>query len=190
MSKEQRQAFVYTWAFRFAQSGLFIVIVYFAIGLHLSINSANVLGIAATLSGFLMHLLAAISLIDVPKYAPTNAPIANTVPSQHEHKHLHFHVTARNYPRGHYIYVIRDMDVTGYYKIGRTNTPEIRLSTFEVKLPFRIEIISLFACKNAAIKESELHTQYANKRIRGEWFALESEDVMYLKSLGEKSHGA
>lgn len=178
MNQEQRNAFVMKWILRFGRAALVVMIVFFAIALHLSINSGNVQQIATAFSGLILHLIFAVSLIDYPANASDAKPV-----EKHMHKHLHFHVSPHNYPRGHYIYVIRDKDVTGHYKIGRTNSPYIRLSTFEVKLPFEIEIIAIFACQNATIMESELHQRYAHKRVRGEWFALDESDIAELKQM-------
>jgi len=39
------------------------------------------------------------------------------------------------YPVGRYVYVIQDVDVSRYCKIGRTNKPSKRLQRFDVVLP-------------------------------------------------------
>lgn len=86
---------------------------------------------------------------------------------------------ARN-PQG-YVYLIQSS--TGHYKIGHTANPLKRLRTFEAKLPFEIEYVHLIATTNRFALEKELHTKFADRRVRGEWFALTSADIAYIKLL-------
>lgn len=34
--------------------------------------------------------------------------------------------------------------------------------------------------------ESQLHVRFKDKRLRGEWFRLDEDDLTYIKSLGAK----
>jgi len=76
-------------------------------------------------------------------------------------------------PEG-YIYVIRDMDITGQYKIGKTNHPATRLYNFGVQLPIRTEVVLVKSSKNANEAEKVLHRRFRHVRQRGEWFKLSS----------------
>lgn len=69
-----------------------------------------------------------------------------------------------------------------HYKIGHTNNPENRLRTFNVKLPFDVEYEHLIECKDRFIAERDLHALFAAKRINGEWFALDPDDIAFIKS--------
>lgn len=82
-----------------------------------------------------------------------------------------------------YVYLIKDVSMTGHYKIGKTRNPHDRLSTFGVKLPFEIETVCLIRCDRYHELESNLHRQFADKRVNGEWFNLSPEDVEYIKGL-------
>jgi len=80
-----------------------------------------------------------------------------------------------------YVYLIQGEN--GFYKIGRTVAPENRMKTFNVKLPFNVEYICLVKHDDHVSLETELHERFAAKRINGEWFALNDEDVTYIKAL-------
>lgn len=75
-------------------------------------------------------------------------------------------------PRSGYVYIIQDIDVTNFCKIGRTNNPTRRLYEFGVKLPFRIGLLHLLRCDDMVAFETSLHETFAHKRVRGEWFEL------------------
>lgn len=82
-----------------------------------------------------------------------------------------------------WIYVIRERS-DGHYKIGKAKDAELRTATFEVKLPFKIEPVCKIPAANRHQLERELHDMFADRRVGGEWFALEDADVAFLKSLG------
>lgn len=82
-----------------------------------------------------------------------------------------------------YVYLLQSP--TGAYKIGRTKNPKSRLKTFEVKLPFEVEFTALIQTRDMYQLEIDLHTKYASKKIKGEWFRLEQEDVDYIKGLAQ-----
>lgn len=87
----------------------------------------------------------------------------------------------RRQVRAGYIYVIQSQ--SGEYKIGLSETPKKRISKLEVKLPFDIEVIHLIQTDDMHRLESSLHMTFEAKRVRGEWFALDSEDVDYIKQM-------
>lgn len=80
-----------------------------------------------------------------------------------------------------YVYLLQSP--TGAYKIGRTINPANRLKTFTVKLPFEVEYICTIKTPDMVALEQELHARFASKRINGEWFALNDEDIAYIKGL-------
>lgn len=80
-----------------------------------------------------------------------------------------------------YVYLMKDVS-NNYYKIGISKTPEYRERTLQSEKP-TIEMIcnkKLPARKIAEAFEKALHTAFADKRIRGEWFSLDENDVMLL----------
>ena len=70
----------------------------------------------------------------------------------------------------------------GYYKIGISNHPKYREHTLQSEKP----TIVLLKAKQFPIRsiaeayEAALHKTYANKRLRGEWFNLDEQDVENL----------
>jgi len=72
---------------------------------------------------------------------------------------------------------------TGEYKIGMTKNPRDRLGTFEVKLPFKVDFVHIIKCQDRYNAEKRLHAQYAHKRLNGEWFRLNDQDVEAIKRI-------
>ena len=79
------------------------------------------------------------------------------------------------------VYVIRS--ISGYYKIGHTNDISNRLHTFTVKLPFEIELEVWILAEDCRGLEAWMHRHFASKRVNGEWFSLNNNDLEYLKDL-------
>lgn len=96
---------------------------------------------------------------------------------------------ANNLPKGKdkngYVYLLKTDK--GFWKIGRSKTPDGRKKTFGVTLPFDVEFECLIKTSDMWLLESKLHAQYASKRIDGEWFKLDTDDVEYIKSLAGAS---
>jgi hypothetical protein len=84
--------------------------------------------------------------------------------------------------RAGFVYVVKQVG-GDHYKIGRTVDPDDRLTTFNVKLPFPVEFEILIKCEDMYKLESDLHYQYASKRIRGEWFQLDANDLEAIRGL-------
>lgn len=80
-----------------------------------------------------------------------------------------------------YVYLLKSDN--GHHKIGKAKNPEDRLKTFTVKLPFHVEYICTIKTNDMRVLEETLHERFANKRIDGEWFNLETEDIEYIKGL-------
>lgn len=80
-----------------------------------------------------------------------------------------------------YVYLIQSPQ--GAYKIGKTRNPESRFQTFGLTLPFEIEYVCVIKTNLMSNLEKELHERFAHKRLRGEWFQLEPNDVSYIMSL-------
>jgi predicted DNA-binding transcriptional regulator len=63
---------------------------------------------------------------------------------------------------------------TGYYKIGWSKNPSKREKTLQSEKP---TIKFLITIDGRVQDESYLHKVFGAKRIRGEWFAMDSQDV-------------
>ncbi len=72
-----------------------------------------------------------------------------------------------------FIYLMLD-ESTGMYKLGRTNNPLKREITLQSEKP-TIKLIA--KAKRDKRHEKILHKQYKEKRVRGEWFSLNEDDV-------------
>jgi len=81
-----------------------------------------------------------------------------------------------------FVYLLREIN-GAHYKIGKTKNPESRAKTFGVQLPYSVEYECVINTPSMSVLETALHERYAHKRINGEWFALDPEDVEYIKAL-------
>lgn len=79
-----------------------------------------------------------------------------------------------------YIYVIRAVDE--HYKIGLTVNPVTRLRQLRAGSPHDLAFEILAPCDDIYRIESVLHTQYANQRIKGEWFTLSADDLTDIRT--------
>jgi len=76
------------------------------------------------------------------------------------------------------VYVMIDKN-TGLYKIGRSTNPTRREKTLQSEKP-TIEL--LFHNSGFHFDETALHRKFADKRVRGEWFKLDADDLSEVKS--------
>jgi hypothetical protein len=86
-------------------------------------------------------------------------------------------------PPAQYVYLIQDISVTGSCKIGKTNHPSRRAREFGVLLPMKTRVIHIIRTEDMQALEKQLHRLYAAKRVNGEWFKLDTEDIEHIKSL-------
>jgi hypothetical protein len=71
---------------------------------------------------------------------------------------------------------------SGLYKIGKAEDIRKRISDFRV-LPFDLILLHQFQSDNALLDEARLHSIFALKRVKGEWFELSDSDLIWFKSL-------
>ena len=84
-------------------------------------------------------------------------------------------------PKGQ-IYI---MECGGYYKIGVSKNIKQRQKQLN-KRPFKVNIIYKSPINEDYYSmEKELHTQYDDKRINGEWFNLNQNDIETIKTILE-----
>lgn len=77
------------------------------------------------------------------------------------------------------IYLMKD-ERTGFHKIGFSNKPSAREKTLQSDNPLIVMVGSWPGVKK---NERELHECFADKRIRGEWFDLTSEDTLLIQQI-------
>ncbi len=68
---------------------------------------------------------------------------------------------------------------TKYYKIGKSDSPLKREKTLQSEKP-TIQLIYYFESYDN--DEKILHQKFKDKRIRGEWFNLDENDIEYIKN--------
>lgn len=81
-----------------------------------------------------------------------------------------------------YVYLVK---LNNHYKIGIADNPESRLKEFTL-LPYELETIIVEKVLDNYGLEKELHEKYKHKRIRGEWFELDLQDVEEVKTILRK----
>jgi len=87
------------------------------------------------------------------------------------------------------IYLISSGDIDKQYKIGYTRrNVEARIREFRTGNSNNLEIISIFESKWGTKIESSLHRRYASKKIGGEWFNLDKEEVNRFQEDCKKIH--
>lgn len=84
-----------------------------------------------------------------------------------------------------FVYLIRDVEISGFCKIGRTLRPHQRLDLFSVKLPFRIEVLAMIQTDDYVALEADLQEYFNHRHARGEWFALTDQDIAAIQSLAD-----
>jgi hypothetical protein len=78
------------------------------------------------------------------------------------------------------IYLIADKQRM-YCKIGKANAPVQRLDEIQVGCPLDLEIVCIV--QGSFSEEKELHEQFKQFYIRGEWFRYDTTIETYMKSL-------
>lgn len=78
------------------------------------------------------------------------------------------------------------MEGDGYHKIGYSKRVPARRVQLATKLPFELKLICVIRSDNATLLEQQLHEQFADKRLCGEWFHLNESDIAYIKSLKQQ----
>ena len=80
-----------------------------------------------------------------------------------------------------YVYLVKEMN-QGHVKIGRSKDIRDRLQTFNVKLPFKIELLHTIFCEDYVFSEKILHNHFDDLRVDGEWFSLAEKDINEIKN--------
>lgn len=84
-------------------------------------------------------------------------------------------------PNG-FVYLIHDRTANSY-KIGLSKNPKSRLSSMQTGTTNELVLLHTIETTDMEALERELHQRFTAKALRGEWFALDTEDVEYIRSL-------
>lgn len=91
-----------------------------------------------------------------------------------------------NPPAG-YVYVIRDIEISGTYKIGSTGNPAARFAQFDADLPLGIAPVLIFRIDDdAELFERRLQSRYQRYNKYGEWYRLSERDIGQLREQTSK----
>ena len=80
-----------------------------------------------------------------------------------------------------YVYLIGN-SIFGWYKIGKSKTPEVRVKNLGILLPFKIEVCGVWKVQNYSSVETTLHEIYKEHLINGEWFEF---NIIQINSVFE-----
>lgn len=89
------------------------------------------------------------------------------------------HTNGKGRDRTGYVYLVKSYDE--FFKIGQAIDPRQRAKGFQ--LPYKPKLIHTIPVSDMDWAERYLHRKFAHKRVDGEWFCLNSQDVAYIKSL-------
>jgi len=82
---------------------------------------------------------------------------------------------------GNCVYILK----TGknLFKIGKTQDLQRRLVAYRTHLPVLFRVIRQYPAANMAELEEGLHIVFQHKRVKGEWFELNSEDLVICDNI-------
>jgi hypothetical protein len=78
-----------------------------------------------------------------------------------------------------YVYLI-GTPIFGWYKIGKSKSPEVRIKNLGILLPFKIKVIGVWKAENHTLMEQTLHEMYRDHKINGEWFEFNKKEVVNI----------
>lgn len=81
-------------------------------------------------------------------------------------------------PQTPHVYLLRAGPA---YKIGNAISVEVRAHDLQTGCPYPVEIVAKWKHVEARKFERQLHEQFQEKRMAGEWFALSSDDVERIR---------
>jgi hypothetical protein len=68
-----------------------------------------------------------------------------------------------------------------HYKIGKTRQFTQRMSAFGIQLPFKVSLVHTLETDDIGWLERFLHKRFESKRVNGEWFLLNQDDICWLR---------
>jgi hypothetical protein len=88
--------------------------------------------------------------------------------------------SAKNIEKLGFVYLIKSK--LGY-KIGYSKEIHNRNKIFNVKLPFQWEFAKIFCLEDYKLFEKFLHNIFVDKKLNGEWFDLDEEDLVSIEKV-------
>lgn len=88
-----------------------------------------------------------------------------------------------------YLYVL--MSANGLFKIGKARQPKGRIAQIQTASPVRISPVFVVEYDERDTDlEKQYHERFAEKRVRGEWFALSKDDLLSIAPVREAVESA
>jgi len=78
-----------------------------------------------------------------------------------------------------YVYLVK---ADNLYKIGMSSNPEKRMETLRYRPPYPTKLIHAFRTPQCRKDEWLLHIIFRDKRVVGEWFILDEDDIAWIKT--------
>ena len=85
--------------------------------------------------------------------------------------------------RGAFVYFIKCNE---FYKIGTANNLIDRVKSLQCGNPYILEIIYAVKVTDWNETENAFHTIFFDKRVNGEWFKLDKQEIRYVRRFIEK----
>lgn len=82
---------------------------------------------------------------------------------------------------GHCVYMLRSGK--NMYKIGKTQDLNKRLASYHTHMPVTFRVIRQYPATNMAELEEGLHIVFQHKRVKGEWFELQDDDLLICDNI-------
>lgn len=109
--------------------------------------------------------------------------------ADHEHQKELVRLRSKRNPRKHRytkvgeersgIYII---EMKGVFKIGMSSNVHERIRQIIGSLPYHGDLVAIIETQQARIIESELHKEFIEKRLNGEWFSLDHVDLKKIRA--------
>lgn len=77
-----------------------------------------------------------------------------------------------------FVYILKSRNL---YKIGRAQYIKSRIKTYRTENPFGIRVIFQKEVDDYIKVEASLLDTFKDKKVRGEWFKLDKEDIKWIK---------
>ena len=91
---------------------------------------------------------------------------------------IHHPPTNKYQPPRQWIYIFTDYE---RFKIGRSSNPDARLKQMRTASSRKIDVINTIEVTDSILAEKFLHTLLHRRRVRGEWFDLDTESEALIR---------
>jgi hypothetical protein len=86
---------------------------------------------------------------------------------------------SRQQARMGFVYLLKADN--GLYKIGQSKVVDDRIKQLGLTLPYELSLVLTIKSEYYKDLEAAFHESLADKRIKGEWFKLNKEDIEFIK---------